>query len=283
MNSRINTLEEAKPRFGTRCQFCGELILDNNYIKCFGGALGNVIYAHKECANIKNYSWKNIDTFHKPTYSGFQFGLELETNTATTPEQRLFLRACYSVVSTRDCTVEEEFKSGIIQGCHGIKPMLEGISKVIDIYNGNNCGSHINFSLAKWDNNFRNLIRGHERILTEYSKHIYSLSSSERIAMFGRDFTEYSKYTDRYFEHGYHLAIKEFGLEMRLARAKNVEQYSQLVMFCKEFALILDSVFESKISDDLAIKRIKTLVNNHLQGKAKYQAEYRNNGKYKAE
>lgn len=277
MNSKLNTTEQTKLRYGTRCQFCGELILDNDYITCHGGALGNVIYAHQDCCQKHNYSYKNDNTFHKRTQSGFAYGVEWETNTITTDEERLFLRACYGLICTSDCTVAEEFKSPITYGLHGVKTIVEGISKVIDIYNGENCGSHINFSLGEWEYDFMAKINAHTIILQEYARFIYSLSVEQRIQLFGRDFTNYSMYSDSIFEHGYFIALKPFGFELRIARAKNLIQFTNLLMYCKEFALIFNDAFNNKISDTLAIKRLKTLTINHLNGRAKYQSESRNN------
>lgn len=273
-------------REGIKCQFCGEKITRedfyyDNVVKTDGGCKGSVIYGHKECCRMKNYSYKNLVRNKKKTYSGFQWGGEFETNTLTTNEQRLQLFSWYKLICTHDCTVAEEFKSGINQGLHGTKKYLEGIENIIDIANGNNCGTHANVSLASWeDNNAMLTVRDYSTALFKpLAQAIVNLGIEKRIEIFGRDFGSYRNYTETCFEHGDWLAIKENCLEFRISKYRNSTQYSHLLMLYKEFCLAIDKIFLVNPCVDTANKtanKMVELLNKHSQGKATYQREERN-------
>lgn len=273
-------------REGIKCQICGCKITHEdfrygNVVKAEGGCKGAVIYGHASCCEKKNYSYKNLVRNKKKTYSGFQWGCEFEVNNNTTNEQRLQLFSWYKLVCTHDCTVEEEFKSGINQGLHGTKKYLEGIEKIIDIAEGDNCGTHANVSLASWENGTAMYI------VREYAQDLFQplaiaiadLTEEKRIEIFGRDFGSYRHYAERDFEHGDWLAIKDNCLEFRISRYKNSTQYSHLLMLYKEFCLAIDNIFLVNPCVATARKtasKMVDLLNKHSQGKAKYQREERN-------
>ena len=275
--------ELSKVRAGTKCRICGEPITAEDFrnydvISTDGGCLGGVIYGHAHCCIKRDYSYEHLVRNKKATYTGVQFGVELETNDTTTAEQRLYLYACYGLVCTSDCTVSEEFKSGINQGLHGIKKYFEGIEKVIDIASGDNCGSHVNISLARWHDTcdiqeykvelFRPLVRA-----------IAELSEAKRCEIFGRDFGSYREYTEGGFNHGDWLQIKSKCLEFRISRYRNATQYSHLIMLYAEWIKAIDSVFlknPSYRTAEAAAKKMIHLLNLHADGRAKYQYSERN-------
>ena len=275
--------EISKVRAGTRCKICGEPItaedfMNNDVISTDGGCLGGVIYGHAHCCEKREYSYEHLVRNKKATYTGVQFGVELETNDTTTAEQRLYLYACYGLVCTSDCTVSEEFKSGINQGLHGIKKYFEGIEKVIDIANGDNCGSHINISLAKW-NNTSEIYEYKVELFRPLAKAIASLTEAKRIEIFGRDFGSYRRYEEYEFEHGDWLQIKSKCLEFRISRYKNAIQYSHLIMLYAEWVKVIDSVFLANPNcktAEAAAKKMIRLLNLHAEGRAKYQYSERN-------
>ena len=275
--------EISKVRAGTRCKICGEPItaedfMNNDVISTDGGCLGGVIYGHAHCCEKREYSYEHLVRNKKATYTGVQFGVELETNDTTTAEQRLYLYACYGLVCTSDCTVSEEFKSGINQGLHGIKKYFEGIEKVIDISSGENCGSHINISLAKW-NNTSEIYEYKVELFRPLAKAIASLTEAKRIEIFGRDFGSYRQYEEYEFEHGDWLQIKSKCLEFRLSRYKNAIQYSHLIMLYAEWVKVIDSVFLANPNcktAEAAAKKMIHLLNLHAEGRAKYQYSERN-------
>lgn len=275
--------EISKVRTGTRCKICGEPITasdfaNNNVISTEGGCLGGVIYGHRECCKKREYSYEHLVRNKKATYSGVQFGVELESNDITTAEQRLYLYACYGLVCTSDCTVSEEFKSGINQGLHGIKKYFEGIEKVIDIASGENCGSHVNISLAKW-NNTVDIQAYAEELFSPLVRAIKALPLSVRCEIFGRDFGAYREYTEKYFEHGDWLQIKGKCLEFRISRYRNATQYSHLIMLYAEMCKAIDSLFLNNPTYHTAYitaRKLVSLLNNHVNGKAKYQRAERN-------
>lgn len=273
-------------REGIKCQICGEKIsqfdfIFANVIKAEGGCKGSVIYGHRDCCDKRNYSYKNLVKNKKKTYSGFQWGAEFEVNNETTPEQRLQLFSWYKLICTHDCTVEEEFKSGINQGLHGTKKYLEGIEKIIDIASGENCGTHANVSLASWENsNAMSLVCDYSTALfSPLAKAIANLTEEKRIEIFGRDFGSHRHYTECSFEHGDWLAIKNNCLEFRISRYKNATQYCHLLMLYKEFCLAIDKIFLVNPCGYTAQKtasKMVELLNKHSQGKATYQREERN-------
>lgn len=275
--------EISKVRAGTKCKICGEPItaedfMNDDVISTEGGCLGGVIYGHAHCCVKRDYSYEHLVRNKKATYTGVQFGVELETNDTTTAEQRLYLYACYGLVCTSDCTVSEEFKSGINQGLHGIKKYFEGIEKVIDISSGENCGSHINISLAKW-NNTSDIYEYKVELFKPLVKAIAELSEAKRIEIFGRDFGSYRRYEEYDFEHGDWLQIKSKCLEFRISRYKNATQYSHLIMLYAEWVKIIDSVFLNNPSyktADATAKKMIHLLKLHADGKAKYQYSERN-------
>lgn len=275
--------EISKVRAGTKCKICGEPITaedfrNYNVVSTEGGCLGSVIYGHSHCCVKRDYSYEHLVRNKKATYTGVQFGVELETNDITTAEQRLYLYACYGLVCTSDCTVSEEFKSGINQGLHGIKKYFEGIEKVLDISSGENCGSHVNISLAKW-NNTRDIYEYKVELFKPLVKAIAELSEAKRIEIFGRDFGSYRRYEEYEFEHGDWLQIKSNCLEFRISRYKNATQYSHLIMLYAEWVKIIDSVFLNNPSYKTAeatAKKMIHLLKLHADGKAKYQYSERN-------
>ena len=275
--------EVSKVRAGTKCRICGEPITAEDFrnydvVSTEGGCLGGIIYGHAHCCEKRSYSYEHLVRNKKATYSGVQFGVELETNDTTTMEQRLYLYACYGLVCTSDCTVSEEFKSGINQGLHGVKKYFEGIEKVIDISSGDNCGSHVNISLAKWDDT-REIQEYKVELFKPLVKAIASLSEVKRCEIFGRDFGDYRRYEEYSFEHGDWLQIKEKCLEFRISRYKNAIQYSHLIMLYAEWVKVIDNVFLNNPSyktADAAAKKMIHLLNLHADGKAKYQYSERN-------
>lgn len=278
--------EIAKVRAGTRCKICGEPITvedfrNYNVVSADGGCLGGVIYGHRECCGMRGYSYEHLVRNKKATYSGVQFGVELETNDITTAEQRLYLYACYGLVCTSDCTVSEEFKSGINQGLHGIKKYFEGIEKVIDISSGENCGSHVNISLAKWQENgvMFKIIEYSTELFKPLVNAIKDMPQVNRVNIFGRDFGSYREYTESGFEHGDWLQIKSKCLEFRISRYKNAIQYSHLIMLYAEWVKIIDNVFLANPcykTAEAAAKKMIHLLKLHADGKAKYQYSERN-------
>lgn len=283
LKQRERANEQSKLRAGTRCKICGEPITaedfkNYNVVSTDGGCLGGVIYGHAHCCVKRDYHYEHLVRNKKATYSGVQFGCELEINQRTTAEQRLYLYACYGLVCTHDCTVEEEFKSGINQGLHGIKKYFEGIEKVIDISSGDNCGSHVNISLAKW-NNTSDIYEYRVELFRPLVKAIAELSEAKRIEIFGRDFGSYREYSEQYFEHGDWLQIKSKCLEFRISRYKNATQYSHLIMLYAEWVKIIDNVFLANPSYKTAeatAKKMIHLLKLHADGKAKYQYSERN-------
>ena len=276
----------AEYREGIRCQICGEKLTRedfyyNNVTKADGGCKGSVIYGHTSCCQMKNYSYKNLVKNKKKTYSGFQWGSEFEVNNQTTNEQRLQLFSWYKLICTSDSTVEEEFKSGINQGLHGTKKYLEGIENIIDIANGENCGTHANVSLASWQNgNAMSWVCDYSTALfSPLARAIANLTEEKRIEIFGRDFGSYRSYTENGFEHGDWLAIKETCLEFRISRYRNATQYTHLLMLYKEFCLVIDKIFlvnPNYFTAAQTANKMVDLLNKHAQGKAKYQRTERN-------
>lgn len=285
--NRENLMSEF--REGIKCQICGNKLTRedfyyNNVTKADGGCKGSVIYGHTSCCEKRKYSYKNLVRNKKKTYSGFQWGSEFEVNDETTPEQRLQLFSWYKLICTEDCTVTEEFKSGINQGLHGTKKYLEGIEKIIHIADGENCGTHANVSLASWENT--DLMDAMEwvydystTLFSPLAKAIANLTEEKRIEIFGRDFGSYRHYTEEGFEHGDWLMIKNNCLEFRISRYRNATQYTHLLMLYKEFCLAIDKIFLDNPCGFTARKtanKMVELLNKHANGIAKYQREERN-------
>lgn len=275
--------EISKVRAGTKCRICGEPITAEDFrnydvISTDGGCLGGVIYGHRHCCEKRSYSYEHLVRNKKATYSGVQFGVELETNDTTTAEQRLYLYACYGLVCTSDCTVSEEFKSGINQGLHGIKKYFEGIEKVIDIASGENCGSHVNISLAKWNNTDLISYRA-EYLFKPLAQYMATLPVDTMEAVFGRGFGDYREYTERGFYHGHWLQIKDTCLEFRISRYRNAKQYSHLIMLYAEMVKTIDSIYLNNPSIRTASEageKLVKLLKKHINGEAKYQYAERN-------
>lgn len=275
------TMEKAKIRKGTFCKICGnEILPTDGIVKAEGGCLGGVIYAHRECAcygdSIASYSHEELKEHHKETYSGFRFGCEFETNTHTTPEQRLQLYAWYGLRCTHDCTVTNEFKSGIVNGLHGLKTMLNGISSIIDIASGDNVGTHINASLTTWNNNTLCKIRANA---TEIFKPLLEIMKSDRqncINVFGRYFGDYRAYDTIQFMHGDAICIKSNCIEYRISKYQSTQQYFFLVAMIKEFTLIIDKFIQGKINAIQASRQIVKAYQRRINGTAKYMSAERN-------
>lgn len=274
-------MEKAKIRKGTYCKICGNEIFPNDEIvSANGGCLGGVIYAHRECAcygdSIASYSHEELKEHHKETYSGFRFGCEFETNTHTTPEQRLQLFAWYGLRCTHDCTVQNEFKSGIINGLHGFKTMLDGISNIIDIASGENVGTHINASLATWDNDALCKVRASAETLFKPLLETLKDNENECINVFGRYFGNYRAFDIFHFVHGCAICIKSNCIEYRLAKYQNTKQFFFLVAMIKEFTLVIDKFIQGKINAFQAGKQILKAYQRRVSGTAKYMTAERN-------
>lgn len=164
---------------------------------------------------------------------------------------------------------------------HGTKKYFEGIENIIDIANGDNCGTHANVSLASWQNsNAMSWIYDYSTALfSPLARAIANLTEEKRIEIFGRDFGDYRHYTEVEFEHGDWLAIKNNCLEFRISRYKNATQYTHLLMLYKEFCLVIDKIFLANPNFFTATQtanKMVDLLNKHAQGKAKYQRAERN-------
>ena len=161
---------------------------------------------------------------------------------------------------------------------HGIKKYFEGIEKVIDISSGENCGSHVNISLAKW-NNTSEIYEYKVELFKPLVRAIAELSEGKRVEIFGRDFGSYRRYEEYDFEHGDWLQIKSKCLEFRISRYRNATQYSHLIMLYAEWVKIIDTVFLANPSYKTAeatAKKMIHLLKLHSEGKAKYQYQERN-------
>lgn len=274
-------MEKSKLRKGTFCKICGNEILPHDEIvKADGGCLGGVIYAHRECAcygdSIASYNHEELKEHHKETYSGFRFGCEFETNTHTTPEQRLQLFAWYGLRCTHDCTVTNEFKSGIINGLHGFKTMLDGISNIIDIASGENVGTHINASLTGWDEIA--MIKVKENATTIF-KPLLEMMYNDRencIKVFGRFFGDYRTYDVYSFRHGSAICIKSNCIEYRIAKFQNTKQFFFLVAMIKEFTLYIDKFIKGKDNATQTAKKLVKAYQRRINGTAKYMSVERN-------
>lgn len=280
---KVNVNEVAKVRAGTHCKFCGRpIVAGEQFFSADGGALGSVIYGHTDCAVRLSYYHKNTDTAHIGTYSGFRWGAEFETMDRTTKEERLQLKAWYDLDCTSDASVSEEFKSPIINGIHGVKKYLEGIEKIIDIANGDDCGTHLNFSLSAWDDeNLReNGVLDIFEILAPRIKNHFS--KDDRVSVFGRDFCYYAKYTDVRFLHDGNEGIYDFigvhhhRIEIRLARYRNVTQYSHLIMLAKVWALEIQKFIDGTQTARESALKMEKAMQKHINGKATYQRPERN-------
>lgn len=274
-------MEKAKIRKGTFCKMCGnEIFSTDEIVKADGGCLGGVIYAHRECAcygdGDSSYYDKNLEENHKETYSGFRAGYEFETNTHTTPEQRLQLFAWYGLRCTHDCTVQNEFKSGIINGLHGFKTMLNGIYNIIDIASGDNVGTHINASLTSWDYNTLRKVKANAGTLFKPLLETLKDNENDCINVFGRWYGEYRVFDTVHFVHGSAICIKSNCIEYRLAKYQNTQQFFFLVAMIKEFTLIIDKFIQGKINAIQAGKQILKAYQRRVNGTAKYMTAERN-------
>lgn len=268
-----------------RCKFCGQVIEGwQELVKADGGCLGKVIYAHKDCCKMHDYNYEHLEHHHKPRPLGFRWGAEFETNTHTTDAQRLQLYTWYKLICTSDCTVSEEYKSAINYNLNGVKDMLDGINKIIDISNGDNIGTHANVSLEKWDD--RQCFYNHREFITEVfgrvARYLNNVNRAQITEVFGRDFGEYRCYTDYNFAHGAWLQIKRTCLEFRLAKYVNTNQYFYLLSMLKQWCLILDKSIEKYnviTFDRIAEKTAKKMINafnDRVKGYAVYMDENRN-------
>ena len=266
-----------------KCQFCGQEIY-NYMVSADGGCKGSVIFAHEDCCRKRGYSFKNINEHHKPTDCGFQWGGEFETNSRTSLAQRLQLWSWYKLICTEDATVNEEFKSSINKGLHGVKDMLDGIQEIIDISSGENCGTHANVSLENWDDCTMEKIHNYAYQIFSPLANYLKEHTVDTIMVFGRDFRNYCRYSTQRFEHGYWLNIKDNCLEFRLAKFQNTQQYFYLLAMLKEMCLVLNNFIKSYSGYNIIDTRNASKVGNKLvkifqkrvNGTATYMSRERN-------
>ena len=268
-----------------KCQFCGQEILSwQSMVSADGGCKGSVIFAHEDCCHKRAYSFKNNNEHHKPTDCGFQWGAEFETNSRTSLAQRLQLWSWYKLICTDDCTVNEEFKSSINKGLHGVKDMLDGIQEIVDISSGENCGTHANVSLENWDN--YTMVKIHNYALQIFSPLANYLKehTADTIEVFGRDFGSYREFSTNSFQHGDWLNIKSKCLEFRLAKFQNTQQYFYLLAMLKEMCLALNnfiksysgySSIDSRNANKVGNKLVK-IFQKRVNGTATYMSRERN-------
>ena len=111
---------------------------------------GRVAYMCPTCADhMGGYSHENTATRGKVGCGGgFTYSIELETNTPDSHMQAYMLKNDWD--STRDCTVDVEYKSPIFQSLNPIKKMLvtlEQMQAAGDFSVGSNCGTHFNVGI----------------------------------------------------------------------------------------------------------------------------------------
>lgn len=150
-----------------------------------------------------------------------------------------YLSYLFGGVVTNDSTVSGELNVPPVRSLRGFRDRLGQAMQVVDM-TGNNCGAHINVSIADWQEDY---VWDYDKIDNIFHHVAISLSvhNAENAikTVFGRYFGRYCEFASSEFIHGKWLNIRsnEHCLEFRLAHVESVEQYMRCLDLCKRWAL----------------------------------------------
>lgn len=278
MSKTVNTKELSESRLGCFCLYCHTQVDPECAIAVPSKSNGTTRYICRECGRVHNYAARNNDTMHKKCKHGEQFGIEFEGgffgSIVAVGDSRLaskmmviqYLAANYHLLPSEDCTVSCELKSPRYYSKHGIKATLKSIFEVFDLTTLSS-GQHINYSKLSWKYDNGDLIEMFGTELFGSLAHYLKEHENECIKVFGRYFKSYCEYTDKTFEHGYWLNIKqdyaldESCIEFRLAKFTSVTQYFHLICFCSDVIDIIDKWMSKYQPFDTTEKRNKQAEN----------------------
>ena len=221
-----------------------------------GGNNAYLCQYHME--GLESYFTENNVFFGKPKKHGFTFGIEFETDYASSYGRLEMLLE--SFLATSDSSINgPEFKSPIFYGTSAIKAFLPTIDELITM---GDIG-------LNWEENGTHTHIGHVTLLNSltmsYIRRFYhSLfiplsdalkeNPAKTKAIFGRNFVYYASpvnASSSAIDHCNFVNTQHNNtLEFRLCQYHNAEQYSTCLDFCRKVAEIVFNDFCNKILED---------------------------------
>ena len=212
-------------------------------------------YICPNCAReIFGYLTKNNVLRGAGTVHPFSYGLELETS-ASNAKVRSEL-AEYGYLPTRDCTVDVEYKSPIMNNLKSLAHMVKVLDTMIasgDIEIGHTCGTHFHVGHENLDAETMGYIRRFYNSLFVPLCECMSEHREETIEFWGRDFTGYARQinmnTDA-MEHESFINVQhDKTIEFRLSKFRNGAQYMNIAKFATKVTEIVMNNFVAHFND----------------------------------
>jgi hypothetical protein len=205
--------------------------------------------------NMAGYSTRNNYRIGKAKAHGFSTGIELETSYSD-EKARIELET-QSFIPTSDCTVNCEYKSGIIRGLNGLVKFAKQWDRLIDAGHleiGNGCGTHTHFGHVEYINSETNdyMRRFYHSLFVPLCNEMQE-NREATIELFGRDFTYYADTISEYTDAGAHsnfINLQHMNtIEYRLCKYQNAAQYINLVHCLKDFTTAIINNFIKHFND----------------------------------
>lgn len=205
--------------------------------------------------HAEQYTYRNNYKIGKIKAHGFTFGIEFETSRSD-EKARIELQA-QGFIPTLDCTVNCEYKSGIIRGLNGLVKFVNQWDRLIDAGHlaiGNGCGTHTHVGHADYINTETNgyMRRFYHSLFVPLCDEMKANPDATE-QLFGRNFTYYANTINEYTNAGAHenfINLQHMNtIEYRLCKYQNAAQYINLVHCLKDFTTAIINNFIKHFND----------------------------------
>lgn len=224
---------------------------------------------HRGKKNLRDYSDENDTRVGKGNADGISISVELESIGNSTSARAYFVKN--SFLPTYDSTVSIEYKSPIYTSELPLAKII-GAVEYMDknpnykfSVNNENCGIHTHYGFIDNRFDFRELYRHYTELFKPLEDVVESLSSEDRIAIFGRDFEDYNRkiYFDCPTRHENWINIQHrYTLEVRMPRFVSAVQYMRFLKAFKKIFKALNTFYISRgCNERAAIKAGEKMAN----------------------
>lgn len=249
-----------------KCTCCGTIDLTENMVKtALANRGGRNAYMCQRCAN-ENRTYHAQANKNRGTekVNGVYIGIELETSYSNDYARNTLFE--YGLIPTNDCSLHGvrtcEYVTGILSGLNIASKMavtIETLMQENHLEINNSCGTHFHVSINAMKNDY-----GEQVYMGYINRFYHSLfvplckamqdNPTTTIAMFGRDFSNWSKTIDEntYTGDRYNFinTTNNSNIEFRLNKFVNAKQYQNLMKMEVEIVQAVVTNFCEHFNDE---------------------------------
>ena len=239
-----------------KCQGSCNRHLPTNLMKKINNPSKGWHYLCQECYNYQHsYSTEN-KIFKGKNLKGRENSISLEFEVSIFNKEPHQFLAQYGWLNTSDCTVQAEYKTPIYTGSlNSLVRIYKSIDKNFDIPKwGEDYGTHTNVGHKDKINTqtIGYLRRFYHSLFIPLSNHLKA-NTNKTIQLWGRDFTYYANYIDKYSDplaHTNFINLQHVThVEFRLCRYINAHQFAICNKFCIEAVNCIITNFINHFND----------------------------------